>query len=202
MVPAVSRSEAGLRAKLALLAGHSLLRGVAGACIPERMQGPLSSVRVVEGSLDATGLRFAVLVARFNAIVTEPLMTGAVDALLRSGAAPTDVVVFRSAGSFELPQLADTVLSTGRFDAVVALGCLIRGDTIHFDLIAAETAKGLAASALRHRKPVAFGVLTTETLEQAINRAGAKAGNKGAEAAMAAIEQARLLAAIALESKG
>lgn len=160
------------------------------------MQGPSSKVRVVEGTLDASGLRFAVLVARFNAIVTEPLLDGAVDALLRSGAAPSDVVVFRTPGSYELPMVADKVLATGRFDAVIALGCLIRGDTIHFDLIAAEAAKGLAAAGTRHRKPVAFGVLTTETLEQAINRAGAKAGNKGAEAAMAAVEQARLFSSI------
>lgn len=153
-------------------------------------------VRVVEGTLDATGLRFAVLVARFNAIVTEPLLDGAVDALLRSGAATTDVVVYRTAGSYELAMLADKVLATKRFDAVIALGCLIRGDTIHFDLIAAEAAKGLAAAGIRYGKPVAFGVLTTETLEQAINRAGAKAGNKGAEAAMAAIEQARLYSSI------
>ncbi len=152
---------------------------------------------MVEGSLDAAGLRFAVLVARFNAIVTEPLLDGAVDALLRSGASETDVVVFRTAGSYELPMLADRVLATGKFDAVIALGCLIRGDTIHFDLIAAEAAKGLSAAGQRHQKPVAFGVLTTDTLEQAINRAGAKAGNKGAEAAMAAVEQARLYAAVA-----
>lgn len=158
-------------------------------------------VRVVEGTLDATGLRFAVLVARFNAIVTEPLLDGAVDALLRSGAATTDVVVYRTAGSYELAMLADKVLATKRFDAVIALGCLIRGDTIHFDLIAAEAAKGLAAAGTRHGRPVAFGVLTTETLEQAINRAGAKAGNKGAEAAMAAIEQARLYATIERDSE-
>lgn len=152
---------------------------------------------MVEGSLDAAGLRFAVLVARFNAIITEPLLDGAVDALLRSGASEADVVVFRTSGSYELPMLADRVLATGKFDAVIALGCLIRGDTIHFDLIAAEAAKGLAAAGVRHAKPVAFGVLTTDTLEQAINRAGAKAGNKGAEAAMAAVEQARLYKALA-----
>jgi 6,7-dimethyl-8-ribityllumazine synthase len=160
------------------------------------MQAPSSRVRVVEGSLDASGLRFAILVARFNAIVTEPLLEGAVDALLRSGAAVEDVVVMRAPGSYELPLLADKVLATGKFDAVVALGCLIRGDTIHFDLIAAEAAKGLAAVGQRYQKPVAFGVLTTDTLEQAINRAGAKSGNKGAEAAMAAVEQARLYAAV------
>jgi 6,7-dimethyl-8-ribityllumazine synthase len=161
------------------------------------MLRPSSRVRVVEGSLDAAGLRFAVLVARFNSIVTEPLLDGAVDALLRSGASEDDVVVFRTPGSYELPLLADQVLATGKFDALVALGCLIRGDTIHFDLIAAEAAKGLAAAGQRHQRPVGFGVLTTDTLEQAIHRAGAKAGNKGAEAAMVAVEQARLYAAVA-----
>ena len=160
------------------------------------MQGPASKVSVVEGSLDAAGLRFAILVARWNAIVTEPLLDGAVDALLRSGAKPEDVVVFRTPGSYELAMLADRVLAKDRFDAVIAIGCLIRGDTIHFDLIASEAAKGLSAAGQRHGKPVAFGVLTTDTLEQAINRAGAKAGNKGVEAAMAAVEQARLYAAI------
>lgn len=161
------------------------------------MNRPTDSVRVVEGSLDAKGLRFAVLVARFNTIVTEPLLDGAVDCLLRSGAAGEDVSVFRTPGSYELPMLAERVLETGGFDAVVALGCLIRGDTIHFDLIASECAKGLAQVSMQTGKPVTFGVLTTDTLEQAVHRAGAKAGNKGAEAAMAAIEQARLYRAIA-----
>ena len=160
------------------------------------MRSPSSKVQVVEGSLDAAGLRFAVLVARFNAIVTEPLLEGAVDALLRSGARTGDVTVFRTPGSYELPTLADKALGTGKFDAAIALGCLIRGDTIHFDLIASQAARGLIAASQRHRRPVAFGVLTTDTLEQAINRAGAKAGNKGAEAAMVAVEQARLYAAI------
>jgi 6,7-dimethyl-8-ribityllumazine synthase len=166
------------------------------SCISSWMQGPSSKVRVVEGSLDASGLRFAIVVARFNAVVTEPLLDGAVDVLLRSGAAADDVVVFRTPGSYELPLVADKILATGRFDALVGLGCLIRGDTIHFDLIASEAAKGLAAAGQRHARPVTFGVLTTDTLEQAINRAGAKAGNKGAEAAAAAIEQARLYAEI------
>ena len=157
---------------------------------------PGAKVNVLEGSLDAKGLSFAVLVARFNAIVTEPLLEGALDTLTRCGAAESDITVLRTPGSYELPMLADRVLVTGRFDAVIALGCLIRGDTIHFDLIAAEAAKGLVAAGVRHGKPVAFGVLTTDTLEQAINRAGAKAGNKGAEAAMAAIEQVRLYAAL------
>ena len=161
-----------------------------------------SRVRVVEGDLDAKGLRFAVLVARFNAVITEKLLEGAVDTLLRSGARPEDVVVFRTPGSYELPMVADRALATGRFDAVVALGCLIRGDTIHFDLIAGEAAKGLASVGIARGKPVAFGVLTTDDLEQAFHRAGAKAGNKGSEAALAAVEQARLYRAIAAESDG
>lgn len=161
----------------------------------------IAKVRVVEGGLDAGGLRFAVLVARFNALITENLAEGAVDTLLRAGARAEDVVVFRTPGSYELPMLADRVLASGRFDAVVALGCLIRGDTIHFDLIAGEAAKGLAAVAIAHAKPIAFGVLTTDDLEQAFHRAGAKAGNKGSEAALTAIEQARLYRAIAEEGQ-
>jgi 6,7-dimethyl-8-ribityllumazine synthase len=162
----------------------------------------MSKVRVVEGSLEAKGLRFAVIVARFNALITENLAEGAVDTLLRAGAAPDDVVVFRTPGSYELPMVADRVLASGRFDAVIALGCLIRGDTIHFDLIAGEAAKGLGAVGIAHGKPVAFGVLTTDDLEQAFHRAGAKAGNKGGEAALAAIEQARLYRAILAEAEG
>ncbi|MFV8756177.1 6,7-dimethyl-8-ribityllumazine synthase [Nannocystaceae bacterium ST9] len=166
------------------------------------MSSATSKVRVVEGSLDGKGLRFAVVVARFNAVITENLLEGALDTLLRGGASPDDVVVFRTPGSYELPMVADRVLATGRFDAVIALGCLIRGDTIHFDLIAGEAAKGLAAVGIAHGKPVVFGVLTTDDLEQAFHRAGAKAGNKGSEAASTAIEQARLYRAIAAEAPG
>ncbi len=161
------------------------------------MSRGIDSVRVLEGSLDAAGLRFAVLVARFNALVTEPLLEGAVDTLLRSGATPEDVVVLRTPGAYELPMLASKVLESASFDAVIALGCLIRGDTIHFDLIASECAKGLADVGRKHGKPVAFGVLTTDSLEQAMHRSGAKLGNKGAEAAAAAVEQARLYRALA-----
>lgn len=161
------------------------------------MDRPSDKVRVLEGSANAAGLRFAVLVSRFNSHVTEPLLDGAVATLLRSGAAPEDVTVMRVPGAWELPGAAARALATGRFDAVVALGCLIKGETIHFDIIAAEAAKGLAALEREHGVPVAFGVLTTNTLEQAIDRAGAKLGNKGAEAASAAVEQARLFEAIA-----
>jgi 6,7-dimethyl-8-ribityllumazine synthase len=153
----------------------------------------MDGVNVLEGTLDASGLRFAVVVARFNSFITERLLEGAVDTLVRSGASAGDVTVMRVPGAWELPLVAHRAAASGKYDAVIALGCLMRGDTIHFDLIAAEAAKGLSQAARDTGVPVAFGVLTTETLDQAVNRAGAKSGNKGGEAAMAAVEQARLL---------
>lgn len=155
-----------------------------------------ATIACVEGGLSAAGLKVAVLVGRFNSFVTERLLEGAQDALLRSGANAQDLCVYRTPGSFELPMVAKKVAETKRYDAIVALGCLIRGETLHFDLIAAECAKGLANVSLEHSMPVVFGVLTTDTLEQAIHRAGAKAGNKGGEAAMAAVEQVNLYRAI------
>lgn len=165
--------------------------------MPAPMQDASANVRVIEGSLDASGLRFAVVVARFNAFITERLLDGAVDTLLRSGANAEDITVVRAPGSFEIPMVVSQVLETGRFDAVIALGCLIRGDTIHFDLIASEVTKGVAQLSLAFSTPVAFGVITTDNLEQSIHRAGSKAGNKGSEAAQAAIEQAQLFRALA-----
>lgn len=156
------------------------------------MAGALQDLRVVEGELDARGLRFAVLVSRFNALITERLLEGAVDALIRCGASAAEITVVRVPGAWELPQTAAAVHRTLQPHAIIALGCLMRGDTIHFDLIAAEAAKGLAALGNRGEIPVVFGVLTTDDLEQAMHRAGAKYGNKGAEAAHAAIEQANL----------
>jgi 6,7-dimethyl-8-ribityllumazine synthase len=153
-------------------------------------------MRVIEGDLDATGLRFAVVVSRFNGFITERLLDGAVDVLLRHGARVQDVTVVRVPGAWEIPQAAARLVEQERFDAIVALGCLKRGDTIHFDLIAGECAKGLMALGTRGTA-VAFGVLTTDGLEQSVHRAGAKYGNKGAEAALAAIEQARLFRALA-----
>lgn len=160
------------------------------------MESPTARVRVVEGTLDASGLRFAIVVARFNAFITERLLEGAIDTLVRSGARPEDITVVRTPGSFEIPTVVSQVLEVGGFDAVIALGCLVRGDTIHFDLIAGEVTKGIGQLALAFSTPVTFGVLTTDNLEQAIHRAGSKAGNKGAEAALAAIEQARLFRAL------
>lgn len=156
----------------------------------------LDRVKTVEGGLDASGLKVSIVVARFNSFITERLLDAAVDTLVRSGAKAEDIRVVRTPGSFEIPAVVQRLLQVGGQDAVVALGCLMRGDTIHFDLIAAEVSKGLATLARESGVPVTFGVITTESLEQSIDRAGAKAGNKGAEAALAAIEQVRLFQAI------
>lgn len=149
--------------------------------------------KVFEGQLDARGLKFALIVSRFNSFVTERLLAGALDALQRTGAAEADIEIVRVPGSWEMPAAAAALARQKRFDAIVCLGAVIRGETPHFDYIAAEAAKGLAQVSLETGVPVAFGVLTTNTLEQAIDRAGAKGGNKGYEAAMTAIEMANLL---------
>ncbi|MEM9461579.1 MAG: 6,7-dimethyl-8-ribityllumazine synthase [Myxococcota bacterium] len=167
------------------------------------MAGPMDDVRVLEGALDASGARVCILVSRFNAFITERLLEGAVDALVRHGARASDITVVRVPGAFELPQVAARVLAGDHgYDALIALGCLMRGDTIHFDLIAAEATKGLGALGIDKGIPVGFGVLTTDTLDQAVHRAGAKYGNKGAEAAMAAVEQLNLYRAIDGIAKG
>ena len=153
-------------------------------------------MNVYEGSLVATGLRFAVVVARFNSLVTEQLLAGALDALRRHGADEAAVDVYRCPGTFELPALLKRVALSGRYDAVVALGAVIRGGTPHFEYVAAEATKGVAHVALEAGCAVAMGVLTCDTMEQALERAGVKAGNKGAEAAAAAIEQANAFKAV------
>jgi 6,7-dimethyl-8-ribityllumazine synthase len=158
--------------------------------------GVLDRVRVVEGSLDAKGVRFGIVVSRFNAFITERLLEGAVDTLQRLGADGTDITVVRVPGAWELPQTAARMLKGGSYDAIMALGCLMRGDTIHFDLIAKEVTKGLANLGASGEMPVVFGVLTTDTLEQSIHRAGAKYGNKGAEVATAAVEQVNVYRAL------
>jgi 6,7-dimethyl-8-ribityllumazine synthase len=153
-------------------------------------------MRTYEGMLTAEGLRVAVLVSRFNGFITEQLLAGALDALRRHGARDEDIEVVRVPGTFELAAAAQRLVRLGRHDAIVALGAVIRGATPHFDLIAGEAAKGIAHVALGADIAVSFGVLTTDTLEQAIERAGTKAGNKGADAAVAAIEQANLFKAL------
>ncbi len=150
-------------------------------------------MNVHEGSLVATGLRFAVVVSRFNSLVTEQLLSGALDALRRHGADEGTIDVYRCPGTFELPALLRRVTRSGRYDAVLALGAVIRGGTPHFEYVAAEASKGVSQVALEADCAVAFGILTCDTMEQALERAGVKAGNKGADAAVAAIEQANLL---------
>jgi 6,7-dimethyl-8-ribityllumazine synthase len=154
-------------------------------------------MNVYEGSLVATGLRCAVVVARFNSLVTEQLLSGAVDALRRHGADEGAIDVYRCPGTFELPALLKRVAASGRYDAVVALGAVIRGGTPHFEYVAAEATKGVGHVALEAACAVTMGILTCDTLEQALERAGVKAGNKGAEAAVAAIEQANAFKAAA-----
>lgn len=151
------------------------------------------SHKVFEGTLSAKGLKFALVVSRFNSFITERLLGGALDALKRSGAEETDIELVRVPGSWEMPVVVSELVKQKRHDAVICLGAVIRGDTPHFDYVAGEAAKGLAQASLQAGVPVAFGVLTTNTLEQAIDRAGAKSGNKGFDAAMTAIETANLL---------
>jgi 6,7-dimethyl-8-ribityllumazine synthase len=147
---------------------------------------------VIEGNLSAAGLRIALVASRFNGLVVEPLIAGALDAIVRTGGKADDVTVVRCPGAFELPQVVRRVLARGGVDAVIALGAVIRGSTPHFDYVAGEAAKGVSSAAATADIPVVFGVLTTDTIEQALERAGIKAGNKGFDAAMAAIEMASL----------
>jgi 6,7-dimethyl-8-ribityllumazine synthase len=144
------------------------------------------------GDLNATGKRFAVVVSRFNAFITERLLQGALDALLRTGAKSADIEIVRVPGSFEMPTAARMLAESGKYQAIICLGCLLRGETAHYDVIVNEVARGIGQSAQETGVPHAFGVLTCDTLEQAIDRAGLKMGNKGFEAALAAVEMASL----------
>lgn len=152
--------------------------------------------KIIEGALQAEGLRVALIVARFNSFITERLLEGAKDALLRHGAKDDDLCVIRTPGSFEIPAVLAQVLKNPAYDAVICLGAVIRGGTPHFEYVSSEVSKGIANLALTSRIPVSFGVLTCDTTEQAIERAGTKSGNKGYEAAMAAIEMADLYRAL------
>lgn len=153
----------------------------------------MENLRVIEGDLIARDLRFAVLAARFNERVVEGLVRGAVDALRRHGAGDKQIEIVRVPGAFDMPVAARRLAQSRRYDAIVALGAVIRGATAHFDYVAGECSSGLARVAAETGVPVGFGVLTTDTAEQAMDRAGGKAGNKGADAALAAIELANLL---------
>ncbi len=152
--------------------------------------------KVIEGDLLGQGKKFAIVLSRWNDFFGEKLLSGAIDTLQRHGVSPDDITVVKCPGSFELPLVVQRVAKRGGVDAIIGLGVLIRGSTPHFDYIAAEATKGLASVALDHDVPVSFGVITCDTLDQAIERSGSKAGNKGAECAMAAIEMANLFAAI------
>ena len=149
-------------------------------------------MKVIQGELQAKGLRFAVVVSRFNDFITGKLLEGAVDALVRHGAKEEDIDVIKVPGAFEIPLTAKKVASKGSYNALICLGTVIRGATPHFDYVAAEVSKGVATASMETGVPMAFGVLTTDTIEQAVERAGTKSGNKGFDAAMTAIEMAHV----------
>jgi 6,7-dimethyl-8-ribityllumazine synthase len=154
---------------------------------------PNEQPKMIEGELLARDLRFAFVAARFNDFVVEPLIRGALDALKRHGSSEKQIEIVRVPGAFDIPIVARKLALSRRYDALLALGAVVRGQTPHFDYVAGECASGLARIALESGVPIAFGVLTTDTMEQAVDRAGGKAGNKGADAALAAIEMANLL---------
>ncbi len=152
--------------------------------------------RVIEGKLITSNFRFGIVVSRFNGFITSQLLSGAIDTLVRHGASEDNITVAHVPGSFEIPLVAQRLANSGTVDAIITLGAVIRGATTHYDLVAGEVAKGVSKVSLESDIPVIFGVITTENIEQAIERAGSKAGNKGAEAALAAIEMLNVLAEI------
>jgi 6,7-dimethyl-8-ribityllumazine synthase len=158
------------------------------------------ALRAIEGTLNAAGNKFGIVVARFNAFITERLLQAAYDGLLKTGAAKKDIEIVRVPGAFEIPSAARILAETGKYHAIICLGCLLRGDTAHYDVIVNEVTRGIGQSAQETGVPHAFGVLTCETLEQAIDRAGLKMGNKGFEAALAAVEMASLKEAVSSQS--
>jgi len=150
-------------------------------------------MKTIEGQLKADGLRFGIVAGRFNEFITAKLLSGAIDCLVRHGAKAEDLATAWVPGAFEIPLAAKKMAASGKYDAIICLGAVIRGATPHFDYVCAEVSKGIATISLQYETPVSFGVLTTESIEQAVERAGTKAGNKGVDAAMAAIEMANLL---------
>ena len=150
-------------------------------------------MNIIQGNVIGSGMKVAIVASRFNEFITSKLLSGAEDGLVRHGVAGEDIDAYWVPGAFELPMLAQKLAQSGKYDAVICVGAVIRGSTSHYDLVCSETAKGIAQAALESGVPVLFGVLTTETLEQAIERAGSKAGNKGAECAQGAIEMVNLL---------
>ncbi|MBQ3033954.1 MAG: 6,7-dimethyl-8-ribityllumazine synthase [Deferribacterales bacterium] len=151
------------------------------------------SVKYIEGKYDGTGLKIAIVVSRFNDFITSALVSGALDILIRHNVKESDITVYKVPGAFEIPLVCRKAAEKGEFDAVIALGAVIRGSTPHFDYVAAEVSKGVAQVGMASNIPVIFGVLTTDTIEQAVERAGTKAGNKGGDAALSALEMVNLL---------
>jgi 6,7-dimethyl-8-ribityllumazine synthase len=162
--------------------------------------GVSSAASTFEGELKADGLRFAILVSRFNSFITDKLLSGAIDAIERCGGKASDIDLVRIPGAWEFPVTVKAVATRGGYDGIICLGAVIKGDTPHFDYVAGEAARGIAALSVETGIPIAFGVLTTNTVEQAIDRAGAKSGNKGFDAAMTAIEMANLLRRLRAQS--
>jgi 6,7-dimethyl-8-ribityllumazine synthase len=156
----------------------------------------MEKLKTIEGHLSAQNQRFCIVASRFNSFIVDHLIAGAVDALTRHGASADSIHLVKAPGAFELPLALEKAAATGNYDAIIAIGAVIRGATPHFDYVAGECVKGLTAVSLKHGIPVAFGVLTVDTIEQAVERAGTKAGNKGAEAALSAIEMANLVDAL------
>jgi 6,7-dimethyl-8-ribityllumazine synthase len=157
----------------------------------------MNMVKILEGQLIGKGKRFGIVVSRFNDFITEKLLGGALDGLLRTGVKETDIHVIKVPGAFEIPLAAKKVARGGKYDAVICLGAVIRGSTPHFDYVCAEVSKGVAQVSLDSEIPVIFGVVTTDSIEQAIERAGTKSGNKGWSAAMSAVEMANLMGTVA-----
>ncbi len=153
----------------------------------------MNGIKVIEGDFTAQKARYGIVVARFNGFIVESLLAGALDTLRRHGVEDEDIEIVRAPGAYELPIVAQSMAVNGDYDAIIALGAVIRGSTAHFEYVSGEAAKGLASVGLNHDIPVIFGVLTTDTIEQAIERSGTKAGNKGAESALVAIEMVSLL---------
>jgi len=153
----------------------------------------MMSIKTIEGAMTVSNARFCLVAARFNSFIVESLLGGAIDTLKRHGATEEEITLVRVPGAFEMPVVLEKIAATGEYDAIIALGAVIRGGTPHFDFVAGECVKGMAQVSLKHGVPIAFGVLTVDTIEQAIERAGTKAGNKGAEATLSAIEMVNLL---------
>jgi 6,7-dimethyl-8-ribityllumazine synthase len=153
-------------------------------------------MNIIEGKLSAEGLKFGIVVSRFNSFVTERLLEGAIDCILRHGGSKENIEVVKVPGSFEIPLTAKKLAKSGKYDAVICLGAVIRGSTPHFDYVANEVTKGIAQVSLETEVPISYGILTTDTIEQAVERAGTKMGNKGFDAAMVAIEMANVLKSI------